>query len=158
MRQPVGTPRKAALTTRYHITTSSNHTAQQMYNILTSRPLFAASSTRASAQPGRPAFGNGNGTKDDACVFFTTQPAAAWASKMYQSVLNSSPADYRAAERAAAPLRGLPDAKWALQPNMSGRRVLVRGLPRERPVNLVRDFIRDMGVEMEDDGLKLVVP
>lgn len=129
-----------------------------MFNVLSSRPLFAAGSARASAQPGRPGFGSSTGLKDDSRVFLSNNTAEMWAGKMIQAVKNAAPADYQFAERNAQRVGGgLPDTKWALQPNTSGRRVLLRGLPRERPANLVRDFIKDMGVEMQGEGLKLVV-
>ncbi|CAK9781835.1 hypothetical protein CC85DRAFT_30 [Cutaneotrichosporon oleaginosum] len=157
VRQPVGASRKASLTARYHLTVRNPSLAQETYNVLMSRPLFAAGSSRASVQPGRPAFG-ANGLKDDARVAFSAQNAAEWGAKMIASVQAWQPTDYQYAQQAALRTGGLPDAAWAMQPNTSGRRVLLRGLPRERPVNLVRDFIRDMGVEIEADGLKRLVP
>ncbi len=157
VRQPVGSPRKASLTARYHLTTSDSTTAQSMYNVLMSRPLFAAGNGRASAQPGRPAFG-ANGLKDDARVFYSTQNAQQWAGRMLQAVQNAQGPDFRYVQQVAERSGGMPDAKWALAPNSSGRRVLLRGLPRDRPMNNVRDFIRDMGVEVEADGYKRVVP
>lgn len=159
MRQPVGAPRRATLAARYHITAPNPAAAQNMYNILTSRPLFAAGSARASAQPGRPAYGSSTGVKDDARVYLSNNSAEQWATKMIEVVKNSNAGDANYAQQQANRIGNpLPYAKWALQPNASGRRVLLRGMPRERPVNVVRDFItKDMGVEMEADGLTYVI-
>ncbi|GMK56111.1 hypothetical protein CspeluHIS016_0211670 [Cutaneotrichosporon spelunceum] len=156
VREPLGGPRRASLMTRYHLTAPDNEAGEHMYNVLMSRPLFAAGSARASAQPGRPAFGT-NGLKNEARVVYTSRSAFGWVDNLIRNVSRNQAQDYQYAQQAAQSLGGLPDAKWALQPNMAGRRVLLRGLPRERPIELVRAFINDIGIDIERDGIKRLV-
>ncbi|BEI92478.1 uncharacterized protein CcaverHIS019_0501060 [Cutaneotrichosporon cavernicola] len=156
--EPVGGTRKASLMTRYHLTAPDSKSGETMYNVLMSRPLFAAGSARASAQPGRPAFG-ANGLKNEARVVYTSRDAFGWVDGILRMVSRNQKPDWQASQQAAQAQRlgQLPDAEWALAPNMSGRRVLLRGLPRERPIELVRDFLREVGVEVDREGIKRLV-
>lgn len=142
---PVGAAREALVTT-YHIEAGTD--ALTLASRLAARPLFHGAGRAATPTGGRPSRGRADpdtgGIREASAVTTTHYAAHDWARMLLQKAANSSWAKLR-------PVAPIPTG-WAIDPALSGRRVIVHGLPGRVPPDHVAALGGDVGIVKDGEN------
>lgn len=123
----------------FHITTDDAKMAKDMWEILNARPLFVGcTGVPPLVRSGRPDYVfSSDANEDGSFVTFCDVSAMEWTTQLLRKA------------RARDTYRTKDDprltAEWALQPSMSGHRVVVRGLPGTLQAYEVVPLAQDSG-------------
>lgn len=136
---PIGAVRRPSMFKSFHITTDDAKMAKDMWEILNARPLFVGcTGVPPLVRSGRPDYVfSSDANEDGSFVTFCDVSAMEWTTQLLRKA------------RARDTYRTKDDprltAEWALQPSMSGHRVVVRGLPGTLQAYEVVPLAQDSG-------------
>lgn len=154
---PVGSARNAGLTAQFHISAKDEQAAMEMFETISSRPLFAASSKRAGPAPPRPDKGE-FGVREPSMVGFSVMSGKQWADSHLQRAAQQADMFSRKDPKN----KGIPwqkiDVEWATSPSLSGRRVVLRGLPFTLEAHWLHELADGLADPSDDKSVVRIPP
>ena len=140
------------MTRTYHLSIPSVDMTGEAYRVLAAQRLFPTSSSPPpNAVPSRSAAGNSLRLRESPRVAFVDAEPHPWATMQVRGIEMAQ--EREAARRQEGDVETF-DLGWVMQKGMSGRRVILKGLPWRAPHSVVRGFVRNMGLVEGDDAIK----
>ena len=149
---PISLPRRASLTTSYHVQCDNPTHTEAFYHRISTQPLFSTAASRPvpNAYSRHSSMNNPLNFREHARVQFVDCSASEWVASQLRLIEVQSERD---AHRRADGFIQSFDREWVTLPSMSGRRVLLKGLPAGIPLPAVREMAKNFGLDTGPDAV-----
>lgn len=154
---PISIPRRPSLTSTFHITLPNATLTSSVFRLLTTQPLFPISSSRplTNAYSRIPSLNNTLNLREQLRVQLIDASAKDWVGTQIRAVDVQAERDtQRLGLRPTEPL----DRRWVGEKGVSGKRVVVKGLPIGMPTNAVKEMAKGIALADTPDNIMPLPP